>query len=331
MSAGPLLVKNTSVVLLRARRFFGANIVNLPAIYFVKKYLNSAHLTLFSDNNLRAFYAQIPWVDLHYETQSFVKTWQRIPKNTSLLYCMRPSMDSAPLFKWFNGIPTTIGLDLRSGFLNSLFDVHVPCHLTQYRAIAHLAPLLAYSQAPLEPHYYLREALLDLAEPTSPENSVCLMPGAGGGEHKKWGIHQFFTCAQQLQKTYPSLHFHFVLGQNEAKEKAFLLQQPSAALNFSIQENLSLSALITLVENSLLTIANDCGPSHVSQCLTKPFIGLYKESNPEWFHAHSQSQSLSPTNGPVSSISHHHVMNASLRLLQQQKTRLTHQAGFRLA
>ena len=323
--------KNKSVILLRARSFFGANIVNLPAIYFVKKYLASEHITLFSDINLRAFYTQIPWVDCHYEIQSFGKTWQHIPKGSTLLYSMRPSMDSAPLFKWLNRIPTVIGLDLKSSFLNHLFDLHLPCDPTQYRAIAHLAPLLAYTQAPLPAQHYLREALLTLASSPTPENTICLMPGAGGGEHKKWGIQRFFECAQLLQKKYPSLHVHFILGQSEAKEKAFLMQQSASALRFSIQENISLSALITLIENSFLTIANDCGPSHISQCLSKPFIGLYKEPNPEWFHAHSQSQHIYPTNGVIQTIAQQDVLHASLYLLQEIKNPLGNPSGLRSA
>lgn len=319
--------KNKSVILLRARSFFGANIVNLPAIYFVKKYLNSEHITIFSDINLQSFYAQIPWVDCHYETQNLGKTWQHIPKGSTLLYSMRPSMDSAPLFKWLNRIPTVIGLDLKSAFLNRLFDLHMPCDPSQYRAIAHLAPLLAYTQASLPAQHYLRESLLALASPASPEKTVCLMPGAGGGEHKKWGIQQFFECAQLLQAHYPSVHFHFILGQNETKEKAFLVQQSASALRFSIQENMSLPALISLVESSLLTIANDCGPSHISQCLSKPFIGLYKEPNPEWFHSHSQSRSICPANGVIQTIAQHDVFYASLQLLQKIKNPLGNPSG----
>ena len=315
--------KNKSVLLLRARSFFGANIVNLPTIFYVKQYLHSDQITVFSDINLHGFYAQIPWVTQHYDTQSFFGTWKKIPKDTTLLYSMRPSMDSAPFFKWLNRIPTVIGLSLRSSLLNKIFDQAQPCDSQKYRAIAHIEPLLSYTHAPHPAHYYLRQSMLSLTSALQPELSVCLMPGAGGGEQKKWGIKNFFELARCIQQYYPSMTFHFILGQNEQQEKEFLRLQPCSDLNFNIQENLDLCALTTLIENSVLTIANDCGPSHISQCLMKPFIGLYQEPNPEWFHAHAHSISLCPNQLPIQSIPQQQVLDACLQLLGAQSPNLT--------
>lgn len=310
--------KKKSVLLLRARSFFGANIVNLPTIYYTKKHLHSDQIFVFSDINLQSFYAQIPWVTEQYETQTFFGTWRKIPKNTTLLYSMRPSMDSAPFLKWLNRIPTAIGLSLRSPLLNQLFDQDHPCDPLKYRAIAHIEPLLIYNKDPHPAHYYLRQSMLSLAVAPQPENSICLMPGAGGGEQKKWGIKNFFELALRIQDTFPKMKFHFIVGHNEWEEKEFLSLQLHSALNFSIQENLDLSALTTLIESSVLTIANDCGPSHISQCLMKPFIGLYKEPNPEWFHAHTQSICLHPTNSSIQSIPQKQVLAACLQLLDTQ-------------
>lgn len=308
----------TTVLLLRPRSFFGANIVNLPAIFFAKTYLQSKQLIVFSDIHLQSFYQQIPWVNQHYDTQSFWRIWKQIPKDCSLLYSMRPSMDTAPLFK-AKGIKTLIGLDLRSRLLNSLFDLHQPCSTTQYRAISHLTPLLSYAQADKPAAYYLRESMLALAGPLlQPDDSICFMPGAGGGEHKKWGIQNFFNLGLALQQIYPSLRFHFVLGDNEKAEKDFLLQQASHLLNFDIQENLDLNTLTQLIENSHLTVANDCGPSHISQCLCKPFVGLYQALNPEWFHAHAKSISLSPTDQNIRSIRVETVLENCLYLLKDE-------------
>ncbi len=306
----------TAVLLLRSRSFFGANIVNLPTIFFAKTYLQSKQLIVFSDIHLQKFYQDISWVNQHYDSQGFFRIWKKIPKDCSLLYSMRPSMDAAPFLKW-KGIPTVIGLNLRSKVLNSLFDLHQPCSKNEYRAITHLNPLLTYGKAEQPAAYYLREAMLALAGPHfHPEFSVCLMPGAGGGEHKKWGIQHFFDLGLALQKIHPSLRFHFILGGNEKAEKDFLLQQPSHLLNFTIQENLKLNELTQLIENSRLTVANDCGPSHISQCLGKPFIGLYQESNPEWFHDHSLSISLCPSDQNIRSIKVDTVLESCQDLLK---------------
>ena len=306
----------TAVLLLRPRSFFGANVVNIPAIFFTKNHLHSKQLIVFSDVHLDHFYQQIPWVNQHYDSQSFFRIWKQIPKECSLLYSMRPSMDGAPFFKW-KGIHTVIGLDLRSKVLNHLFDFHQPCSITEYRAISHLKPLLSYSKADKPAAYYLRESMLALAGcQAQPDYSICFMPGAGGGEHKKWGIQHFFALALALQQRYPTLLFHFILGNSEKAEKEFLLQQRNSPLKFDIQENLKLNDLTRLVENSLLTVANDCGPSHISQCLCKPFIGLYQEPNPEWFHAHSNSICLSPSDQNIRSIRVEKVLESCLRLLK---------------
>ena len=311
---------DTAVVLLRSRSFFGANIVNIPALFFIKKYLKAKELHVLSDKNLTYFYKQIAWIEGHAEPKNFWQTLRNIPKNTDFIYSMRPSMDGAPFIKYLKGIPLSVGLSVRSAYLNRLFDHHTPCDTEQYRALTHLQPLLHLLAIDTSPLLLLREAMLSFVQDTKPSNSICIMPGAGGGEHKKWGIEKYWTVMQQLYLDFPHMSFQIILGPNEKQEKQFLLEHAPASFPMHFQENLSLPALITIVENSRLTISNDCGPSHISQCLVKPFIGLYYQSNPEWFLPHSHSQMLCPPDLNIQNIPIELVIKISRDLLNKNNT-----------
>lgn len=86
-----------AILLLRNRSFFGANIVNLPAIYLTKKYLQVDEVSLFTDINVRYFYEQVPWVTRQSDARGFMAIYKQTPKEADFLYSMRPSMDSVSL------------------------------------------------------------------------------------------------------------------------------------------------------------------------------------------------------------------------------------------
>lgn len=308
-----------AALLMRPRSFFGANIVNIPAIYIVKKYTGAERIAVFSDRNLAGFYQQIPWVDQHSEAQSFRKIFLELDPDIDFLYSMRPSMDSLPFLKLGRRVKKAIGLSLRSKWLNSFYDYHLSCDTQAYRGVAHIQPLMNYLQLPQEAGFYMREAMLALLGSSfayGAATHICLMPGAGAGEHKKWGIENYWSLAQQLHALNPIWQFDFILGVSEQYEKAFLLKRRHH-LPFKLHQNLSLRELIKIVENSSLTIANDCGPSHISQCLAKPFIGIYGQPNPEWFFAHEQSHSVTARNTDIKSITVATVYERCLNLLEQ--------------
>lgn len=315
------LLMNKAIILLRSRSFFGANIVNLPAIYIVKKYLKTDEITVFTDINVSGFYDQLPWVSRQSDVRGFYSVYKKTAPNTDFLYSMRPSMDSVCLLKPLRNIKVAVGLSLRSNLLNRFFDYHCPCSTSVYRAVSHILPLINYLLLPEPASYYLREAMLDLiesapfsVEPIAAKNRICIMSGAGGGEHKKWGIENYWQLAMKLHQANPALHFDFIMGPDDEQEIEFLSLQKKS-FSFATKQTLALKDLIGLVENSALTIANDCGPSHIAQCLVKPFIGLYYEPNPEWFLPHPLSCSLSPDNADIKSLSVDNVLAMSLRLL----------------
>lgn len=311
----------TATLLLRPRSLFGANIVNLPAIYTVKKHLNAEKITVLTDINLSSFYKQISWVDHQSEAQSFYKIFNEIERNSDLIYSMRPSMDGAPFFKYLKNIKYSIGLSLRSSLLNRMFDYHTPNCESTYRAISHLQPIIDFFKLPQQPAYYLRKSMLDIVginnfthKNETNNKSICFMPGAGSGERKKWGIENYWLLAKKLYEYNDDIQFDFLIGTPEKREHEYLIERQNE-LPITIHKDLSLRDLVILAENTDLTVANDCGPSHISQCLVKPFVGLYVHHNPEWHHSYDLSREINNNNKNIKDISVNKVFDTCINLV----------------
>lgn len=307
-----------AVVLLRNRPFYGANIVSLPAVYVARKYARIDHLTVFASKGLQPFYAGVPWVDDCLEQSSMLDVYMRVPARADLYYSMRPGMDGAALIGAVRRARLSLGLGKSYNPLNLLFDGRYDYTKTEYRAVGYLKPLIDGLALPEQAGFYMREAMLALAgKVPRPSASVCMMPGAGAGEFKKWGIDNYYALAQALHASHAGLFFDFILGPGETRERDFLHAKQGCGLPFAIHSNLSLAENTALVESSALVVANDCGPSHIAQCLQRPFIGLYCVNDPEWFFAHQYSVALTPAaEADIKSIPMTRVLQRAQTLLR---------------
>lgn len=284
-----------AVLLLRNRPFYGANIVSLPAIHVARKYARAEHVTVFSSKGFRQFYADVPWVDVCIEQQSLLGVCMRVPSRTDLYYSMRPRMEGAAIIGAIRRARLSLGLCKPYNPFSFFFDGRYGYTKSEYRAVGYLKPLIDRLALPEPAAFYMREAMLELTNgATKPAARVCMMPGAGAGEFKKWGIDKYYALAQALHEDHARLHFDFVLGPGETYERDYLQARKGHGLPFAVHSNLSLAENTALVESSTLVVANDCGPSHIAQCLQRPFIGLYCENDPEWFFPHPHSVALTP-------------------------------------
>lgn len=295
----------SAVVFTRDRPFFGSNITCIPPIYMIHKYLECKEISVFITTGLDCFYKQIPWVSQHYEKQNLLNQIRNTPKNNDLIYSMRPSMDTLPIIKTTTKTKALVGFSLRSSLSNHFFNHHEPCDTSTYRGLAQIMPLHHYLNLPENPTYYLREAMLALiGKRVEKEQRVNIIPGAGGGEHKKWGVDNYLNLILKIRSLNKNIGFNLIIG-NQEKKEADYLQQKTNHLNIDIKicENLPLKDLTALIESGLLTVSNDCGPSHIAQCLTAPFIGIYFEENKEWFLKHEHSVALYPDNKDIKAVS----------------------------
>ena len=71
------------------------------------------------------------------------------------------------------------------------------------------------------------------------------------------------------------------------------------------------------VMNAKLVVANDCGPSHLAQFAGVPYVGVFHESNREWFWTREISADVLPQDGTsdIKNITPEQVLAASRRVL----------------
>jgi len=125
--------------------------------------------------------------------------------------------------------------------------------------------------------------------------NICLMPGGGEGEHKKWGIENFISLVNLIKIKYPNAFFHFVIGKQEEPEMK-ILQSQFDKTSVAVYMNETIPHILQIVLTSVITIANDCGPSHLAQMCNGYYIGVWgwSKKDPistiaEWTHKSPKS------------------------------------------
>ncbi len=173
------------------------------------------------------------------------------------------------------------GAKERYGFENWTYKNPVPFNVYKYIALNYLE--LAYSM-PLEKKVGLEviNTIQDKAviKIDTTKKHICFMPGGGEGEYKRWGVNNFCNLALTLLKSHNDLLFVFILGDQE-KSMIETIKEKLPEKNYLIQLNSDVSDIVKLTKSSVVTVANDCGPSHLSQMSGANYIGLwgYKEED----------------------------------------------------
>lgn len=135
-----------------------------------------------------------------------------------------------------------------------------------------------------KPHFGLQKVIalarLEKTLPFDTQNklNICLMPGGGEGEHKRWGIQNFIELAKLIKNKFPSAYFHFVVGSQEEDDMNTLKSSFNPS-NFTIYMNAKIPHILQVIEHSILVVANDCGPSHLAQMCGGNYIGVWGWGN----------------------------------------------------
>lgn len=134
----------------------------------------------------------------------------------------------------------------------------------------------------------------------------CLLPGGGAGSFKRWGLKNFLALSEALILRDPQAGFIFILGPKE-RRYIELIQASSLGARSRLVINQSLSCCTRAILKAKVTVANDCGPSHLAQLLGGPYVGLFsdfdgrvKERITEWFYPRPRAIALS--SAPYASI-----------------------------
>jgi len=311
-------VKN---IFLRNRSNYGAQITCLPFLFAIKE--QDEELKVIYKENLDYFYNQFEWIDQNIKSRSVFSDLKIVKKNQHCI-SLRPNSFGLRLSFFLKRASPKEGIiksktHRKSPFLDSQikFDSNI-YRAIQYLKLSDKKELTAECISKKLKAPFIHEA--GLSALSIPKNEICfdilIMVGGGAGEFKKWGVNNFLTVCKVLEKKLNTkIQIHALIGPDESKEKSQLHSAKKLNQLISIYENISISDIAKLTLHCDITIANDCGPSHVSQCLQNGFIGIFDKEKREWFYKNKFSTYLVPKNNQISSIRTEDVINEAYKII----------------
>lgn len=314
------------VVFAPNKKFFGANILQIPFFQHIRKAYSNARITIWSPVEASKMIIDLNLADELLIYNGF-KDHFRIFMN---LLKLKP--DIVFNLRWFSeGMNLLTGLSgakLRVGFSSSspfrfLLNGKVRRNDATYMGLLYLDLLKPTGIHPLFFFEDIRkmDASSRLVLPQN-DQIVCLMPGGGEGEHKRWGIDHFCRLGVLILKKFPRAFLTFILGPNE-KDYEKIITQYFNQSNCMTLLNGSLADIVKVSKLAQVSIANDCGPSHLAQMCGVNYIGLWgwKNQHPlqriiNWTIAKPNSIHLVAEQGmDIKNIEPESVFNAAIGFL----------------
>ena len=285
------------VVFIRSMQFLGTQIVSYPLLYQIKQFWPDCHLRVVAQDNVGQHYLSLPWVDEFVQADRFPAVYRAMNHSADLLIVLHFASEkygAAALLK---------RPKYRLGFKNKRITDFVWTHshrknFSEYMGLGNM--LLLSALKPFDPFVAARACVSAIAAQCKdhrPEPAdVLLMPGGGAGDYKRWPITEFVRLVDLLKPTLrEGASFCFVLGPDESKEYAWLLALQRADFKFLMTRPLPEIAVAVL--QARLVVANDCGPSHLAQFSGVPYVGVFHESNREWFWTRDNTADVLPADG----------------------------------
>jgi len=310
------------VVHIRSRPKFGDQIVSFPTLYQLKQWWPQARLRVVAQHEVCGYYRLLPWVDDCITARSLSAALRATPWRADMMVCLHHSSERYGL----------VGLlrqpRVRLGFRNKRLLDFAWTHswrkdVNEYIGLANLYLLNTYQPVQAEPTIRrCFEEIAALATGAPPQADIVLIPGGGDGDFKRWGIKNFVALADLLKARLGThTRFTFVLGPAESAELVQL--QALARPDFELVSGRSIPELSALMLGARLVVANDCGPSHIGQGACVPYVGVFNESNPEWFWDRPYSAHVCPAPGciDIQAVLPDDVAQACFKVLQAAPAR----------
>jgi ADP-heptose:LPS heptosyltransferase len=254
------------VIISQNRPFLGAQIVHLPLINFLKAKYPKSKIYFFSKSKISKALLPLGCIDhliIERSKGHFLEEYRKI--NADLTINLRKQS------LWHFWIVALFAKGKKVGFSSTLtklfYDQTSHNNVSIYRANNYLS--------------LIDEVLAH--ENKVGKKQVCIIPGAGQ-KHKIWDLNNYLKVAQKIQENYPDIEVVFLLGEKEADYKHKLTQ-------FTVHINMNLEQLYHCIGQSLLVIANDCGPSHLAHIQGIDMVSLFSNERldaqstiDEWYH-----------------------------------------------
>ncbi|HSP98709.1 MAG TPA: glycosyltransferase family 9 protein [Candidatus Dormibacteraeota bacterium] len=295
-------------VFLQNRARLGTLVCHIPLISSLRRHYPAAHLTIvapFAEASLLVADgladALRPWPRSPWAQARLVRGLA-----ADVLLTLRPNSTFITLLVGLSGARARLGFDTPLARL--LLSSVAPRDLTIYRPLNYLQLVESLGVAPAL-SAYLEEAAGRVPAAIDPnQENVCLMPG-GASPFKLWGIDNFLALAARLRSARPGARFVFVLGPGERALHEQIDASPLAAVT-TVLDTPSLGAIAQAVLASRVTVANDCGPSHVAQLLGRPYVCVFANHRGQaeriarqWFFPRPGARWLSgPAGAPITDL-----------------------------
>ena len=327
---------NKVTCVLRNRWHFGAQVLSIPALYYLKKRLCFDEVRVFSKQNNNWFYSQFDWIDELCGQGSFFNDCAKIRDSKSLV-SFQPSSIRYPLLSLIAGVENRVGFS-SSIILRAILNKSILFDRNTYRGLHYLELLSSAFSMDDDLAYFLRAPFDDLAKLSELEThnslfdgfNIVIMAGGGAGEFKKWGIDNFLSVVNKIDIN-GRVNVHWILGPDESDEKVKVekimsdnhTKNDSNRCQSYLHSNLQLKDISSIIKNSDLVLANDCGPAHIAQCMQKKFIGVYDAEKPEWYFNHPDSicifpkENIKPDGFAIQSISVEAVVREAQKLISK--------------
>ena len=330
-------------------RFLGTQIVSYPLLYQIKQFWPACHLRVVAQDAVGQHYLTLPWVDAFTQADKLPEVYRAMDGDADLVIALHFASEKY-------GIAALLKRPkFRLGFKNKRVTDFVWTHshrkdFSEYMGLANLRVLAAFKDfdaaqaarqcvqvlAALEGQVStVRSSELTLANDASDSRSrlsessahppsagdtnapqIVLMPGGGAGDYKRWPIEHYVALADLLKPTLmPQASFCFVMGPDEAEQHRWL--QSLGRSDFVYLMTRPLSEIAKAVMSAKLVVANDCGPSHLAQFAGVPYVGVFHESNREWFWARKTSADVLPQDGTceIKNVTPEQVLDACQQVL----------------
>lgn len=276
--------------------FFGARLIQMPIFQHLRANYPSAHILLYSpvqEADLFQTYGLVDEVRVYKKGsfKSILSLTQSVRSyKPELIINCREYSESLHLVVALAGKSFKIGFTPSTSFLAFFYNKTIPYNIQQYRAVSYLKLI---EQLNLKNKFEF-EKIIEFQSKSSlalPDRSfVCLIPGGGEGEHKRWGIQNFLALCHLLIKENPEVICYFILGfleEEYIKEIESSLPEQNRIILFKGK----LEDMIKVIGASSVVIANDCGPSHLAQMIGVNYLSVWgwEKQDPyariaEWFH-----------------------------------------------
>ena len=331
-------------------QFLGTQIVSYPLLYQIKQFWPACHLRVVAQDAVSQHYLTLPWVDAFTQADKLPEVYRAMDGSADLVIALHFASEKY-------GIAALLKRPkFRLGFKNKRVTDFVWTHshrkdFSEYMGLANLRVLAALKDfdpaqaarqcvqalAALEGQVStVRSSELTLANDASDSRSrlsepsahppsagdsnapqIVLMPGGGAGDYKRWPIEHYVALADLLKPTLmPQASFCFVMGPDEAEQHRWL--QSLGRSDFVYLMTRPLSEIAKAVMGAKLVVANDCGPSHLAQFAGVPYVGVFHESNREWFWARKTSADVLPQDGTceIKNVTPEQVLDACQQVLR---------------